>query len=94
VFKTLRQLLENLFGDGIARMLEGVGLSLVTTAVLLPLIVGALNLAASAFSGMGADILAIVALSGIGEALSIVGSAILTRFAMGSASVGLRKKTT
>lgn len=91
MFKNLRLLLEKLFGDSIARMLQGAGLSLATTAALLPLLTTALNLAASRLGGMPGDVLALVGLSGVGEALSIIGSAMLTRFAMGAASVGLKK---
>lgn len=91
MFKSLRLLLENLFGDSVARMLQGAGLSLATTAALLPLLTGALSLAASKLGGLPGDVLSLVGLSGVGEALSIIGSAMLTRFAMGAASVGIRK---
>lgn len=93
MLKWLSLFLKNLFGDGVARVLGGAGLSLVTGAVALPLITTALNGAASAIGGIGADVLNVALLFGFGEALSIMGTAMLTRVAMGASRVGIRKAT-
>lgn len=87
----LSTLLKNLFGDSIARVLGGAGLSLVSAAVLIPLVTTMLNEAASAMGGMPGDMLSIVALFGFGEAMSIIGSAMLTRLAIQSTSVGIKR---
>lgn len=93
MLKWLSILLKNLFGDGIARVLGGAGLSLVTGAVALPLITTALNAAASAIGGIGGDVLNVALLFGFGEALSIMGTAMLTRAAMGATRVGVKRAT-
>jgi Protein of unknown function (DUF2523). len=87
----LGNLLRELFGDSIARVLGGAGLSLTTAAVLIPLVTTALNQAADALAGVGGEILQLALLFGIGEAMSIVGSAVLTRMAMTAGSIGIRK---
>ncbi|MRT52439.1 DUF2523 domain-containing protein, partial [Xylella fastidiosa subsp. multiplex] len=45
-------------------------------------------------SGISADVLNIALLMGFGEALSIIGSAMLTRLALQSLHVGIVKATT
>lgn len=67
------------------------GLSLVSAAVLIPLVTGALDMAASAMSGVPGDMLSVINLFGFGEALSILGSAMLTRVTIASATVGVKK---
>lgn len=91
MLKWLSLLLKNLLGDGVGRVLSGAGLSLVTGAVALPLITTALNAAASAVGGIGGDVLNVALLFGFGEALSVMGTAMLTRAAMVSARVGLKR---
>lgn len=89
----LSVLLKNLFGEGVARVLGGAGLSLVTGAVALPLITTALNTAASKIGGIGGDVLSVALLFGFGEALSIMGTAMLTRAAMGATRAGIKRAT-
>jgi hypothetical protein len=91
MLKWLSVLLKNLFGDGVARLLGGAGLSLVTGAVALPLITTALNAASAAIGGIGADVLNVALLFGFGEAMSIIGTAMLTRAAMGATRVGIKR---
>jgi len=91
MLKWLSLLLKNLLGDGVARVLGGAGLSLVTGAVALPLITTALNTAVSAIGGIGGDVLGVALLFGFGEALSIMGTAMLTRAAMGATRVGIKR---
>lgn len=91
MFKALYALLKNLLGESFARVLSGAGLSLVSYAALTPLILAALNAAASAIAGVGGDILQLVALSGLSEALSAIGSAIMTRTAIAAASTGIKR---
>ena len=87
----LSNLLRELFGESIARALGGAGLALTTGAVMIPLVTTSLNAAASAIGGIGGDALQVVLLFGFGEALSIVGAAMLTRLAMGATRVGIKK---
>lgn len=87
----LSGLLKNLFGDSIARVLGGAGLSLVSAAVMIPLVTTLLNQAASAIGGVPGDLLSMIGLFGFGEAMSIIGSAMLTRLAIQSTSVGIKK---
>ena len=87
----LSGLLKNLFGESIARALGGAGISLVSAAVLLPLVTAALNAAASGLNGLPGDLLNVMLLCGLGECLSVVGSAMLTRVAMDAGKIGLKK---
>lgn len=87
----LSNLLKNLFGDSVARVLGGAGLSLVSAAVMIPLVTTLLNQAASALGGVSGDMLAVIGMFGFGEAISIMGSAMLTRLTIQSTSVGIKK---
>lgn len=91
MLKYLSQLLKNLLGDSFARVLTGAGLSLVTMAALVPLVTTSLNAAAGAVGGIGGDVLNVILLFGFGEALSVMGAAMLTRMSIQAASVGLKK---
>lgn len=91
MLKYLSQLLKNLLGDSLARVLGGAGLSLVSMAALVPLVTTALNAAASAVGGIGGDVLNVILLFGFGEAMSVMGAAMLTRMSIQAASVGLKK---
>ncbi|ALQ96912.1 hypothetical protein B398_05615 [Xylella fastidiosa 32] len=94
MFSWLAMLLRNILGQTVARGLVGAGLALVTTVLLIPLVTSALNLIVSKISGIPADVLNIALLMGFGEALSIIGSAMLTRLALQSLHVGIVKATT
>lgn len=87
----MKALLRNLFGDAIARMLSGAGLSVVSFAALLPVVQGALNMITSSVRGVPGDVASLALMSGFGECVSIIGSAVLTRMAISSAQVGLTK---
>lgn len=84
-------LMKNLFGESIARALGGAGISLVSAAIMLPFVTAALNGAAASIGGIPADILNVMLLAGVGEIMSITGSAMLTRVAMGAGKIGLKK---
>lgn len=87
----MKALLQALFGDWIARILSGAGLSVISYAAVVPVVLGALNLMASHISGLSADVASIALLGGFGEAASIVGSAVMARMAIVSASAGIGK---
>ena len=87
----IKLLLANLLGSFIARILTGAGLAITTGAVLMPVVTTALDAAAGAMGGMPGDMLAVLNLGGVGEALSIIGSAMLTRTAISAGKVGLKK---
>lgn len=93
MFSRLRALFAALFGEGIARMLSGAGLALTTGMVLTPMMTGGLQAAASAIGGVPADILNVALLGGLGSVMSIVGTAMVTRIAVSSATIGLKKAT-
>jgi hypothetical protein len=87
----LKALLRNLVGDSIATALLGGGLALVSYGALSVLLTGALDSAADAV-GLPGDMLNILLLGGLGQILSILGSAMLTRLAITSASLGIRRR--
>lgn len=87
----MKGLLKALFGDAIARMLSGAGMSVVSFAALLPLVQGALTLTVQHINSLPGDIAAIALLGGLGEAVSIIGSCILTRMAIVSMSTAITK---
>lgn len=87
----MKALLQSLFGDSIARMLGGAGLSVISMAALIPVVLTALNLVSSRINGIAGDLASLALLSGLGEGLSIIGSAIMARMAISSAGVGIGK---
>lgn len=87
----MKSLLQSLFGDAIARMLSGAGMSVVSFAAILPVVTAALNLCASSIGGLPSDVASLMLLSGAGECVSIIGSATLTRMAINAAQVGITK---
>lgn len=88
----LGMLLTTLLGTAGARVLTGLGLGLVTYAALTPAILMALNAARSAFGGITGSVLQLVLMSGIGEAVSTIGAAMLTRAAIDAGRVALARK--
>lgn len=89
----LASFFRELFGESIARALGGAGLTLASAALVLPLVTSLLNLAASKFGGIPSDILNISLLFGLGEMLSGLGAAMLTRTMMQSTNLGIKKAT-
>lgn len=91
MLKSLFLLLSDLLGTGFARVLTGAGLSMVSFAAITVAVTAGLSLAVSHVQGLTGDVAQIVRLLGVGEALSIIGSALLTRAAMSSAGIGFKK---
>lgn len=91
MLKWIFNALKALFGDFIARALTGAGLALVSYGALATLLTTTLNSAASSFSGIGGDMLSVLNLGGLGQILSILGSAMLTRVGIASATVGIKR---
>lgn len=87
----LGSLLASLLGTSVARMLTGAGLAIVTFAGMTPLVLSALNHAADLLEGVGGSVLQIMLMCGAGEALSMLGSAIMTRVAIDAGKVALTK---
>jgi hypothetical protein len=87
----MKALLNALVGNSLARVLSGAGLSVVSYAVVMPALLAALTLVANSLGGGVADVASIALLSGAGEGLSIVGSAMVARAAIQSAGVGVGK---
>jgi hypothetical protein len=84
-------LLSSLVGSAISRMLVGAGLAVATFAVLSPMVLSALNAAASSFSGIASATLQIMLISGLGSALTAIGSAMVARIAVEAAKVAVVK---
>lgn len=88
----LGALLAGLLGTAGARVLTGLGLGLVTYAAMTPVILSALNAVKSSTSGITSSVLQLMLLSGIGEAMSAIGAAMLTRAAIDAGRVALARK--
>lgn len=88
----LGALLASLLGTAGARILTGLGLGLTTFAVLTPAILLALNTARAMTAGITSSVLQLVLISGLGEAVSAIGAAMLTRAAIDAGRVALTKK--
>lgn len=73
----------------IARLLAGAGIALVTYSVLDDQVNGFLNYVRGFLSALPASVLDIMAMMGLGDALSIVGSALMTVAAIKAASMFL-----
>lgn len=85
-------MLSNLLGRSGATVLSSLGVGLFSFAAIGPLILGALNSAVALLGQIPSDLMQLVLLGGFGTSINIVGSAILTRIAISSASVGVMKK--
>lgn len=90
MLKWLYLILANMLGTSLARVLSGAALSLVSFAGLAPLVLSMLNGAANAVGGVPANVLNLALLSGIGVALSAIGSAVMTRVAIKAAMVSVQ----
>ena len=84
-------LLTKIVGRSGATMLLGSGLSVASYAAIATATTAALTSAVGFMGQMPAAMLQLVLLSGAGQALSIVGAALLTRAAIQAASLGLTK---
>jgi len=91
MLKSLFQFLSKLVGNGAARVLTGAGLSVASYAAIATACTAALTAAVNSFNGLGSDLANIVLLCGVGESISIIGAALLTRAAIQAANLGLTK---
>lgn len=87
----LASFLTSLLGNGIARLLTGAGLGLATGAALLPLVKAGLNLIVQKFNGIGADLANVLLMCGVGEAITIIGSGIVTKVMIDAGKVAVQK---
>lgn len=87
----LAAFLTSLLGNALARVLTGAGLGLITGAALLPLVKSALQLIITKFGGIAGDIASVMLLSGFGEALTMIGSAMVTKIGIDAAKVAVAK---
>lgn len=78
-------------GGLIARTLVGAGLTIVGYVAFIPLMEYGLDQVNNALAGMAADMLSVLMLGGLGEVLSVVGSAMLTRVSMLAGLAGLAR---
>lgn len=84
MLKSLFMFLEKLLGNSAARFLYGGGFALASYAAITTAVTGALNAAEGYIGGFGGDLLQIVLLAGVSDALTLIGVAILTRAAWNS----------
>lgn len=87
----LAAFLTQLLGNSLARVLTGAGLGLATGAALLPLVKGALNLITQKWSGISADLANVMLMAGAGEAITMIGSAIVTKIVIDAGKVAIQK---
>ncbi|CAO3300486.1 MULTISPECIES: DUF2523 domain-containing protein [Stenotrophomonas] len=87
----LAAFLVQLLGNSLARVLTGAGLGLATGAALLPLVKSALNLVVSYWGGISGDLANVLLLAGAGEAITIVGSAMVTKVVIDAGKVAVQK---
>lgn len=93
MLRSLFVFLRRLFGSGfLANLLAGAGLGLVSFGGLSLALNGALSLVVSYFAGVPGQVAGIVLLLGFGDALSIIGSALLVRAAIASAGVSIGRR--
>jgi len=89
--RSLFSFFRRLFGSGIATFLTGAGLSVASYTAIAAACTAALSAAVTSFDGLGSDVANIVLLCGVGQSISIIGAAMLTRAAIQSANVGVTK---
>lgn len=87
----LAAFLVQLLGNSLARVLTGAGLGLATGAAPLPLVKGALNLITQKWSGIAADLANVMLMAGAGEAITMIGSAIVTKVVIDAGKVAVQK---
>lgn len=84
MLRNLFSFLEKLLGNSAARFLFGGGFALASYAAITTAVTGALNATQGYIGGMGGDLLKIVLLAGVSDALTLIGAALLTRAAWNS----------
>jgi len=90
---SLRSLVNGSFRGMIGRALSGGGLALVSYGVLAVAITNALALLVNNLSAVPSEMFNFLLLSGVGDGISIIGAAILTRNAFDAKLLGLGKST-
>jgi hypothetical protein len=87
----LAPLLIWVLASAVARVFVALGIALFTYSGIIALVQGFLDSATGFIGGLPASVLALIGIAGIDQALSIIGSALLTRAAINAAkiSVGL-----
>lgn len=91
MLKSLTLTLSKLLGNSGARVLTGAGVGVISFATMVPLATGMLAAADAAMSGLPGDVAGLLGLAGFGPAMSMIGSAILTRVAIDSTALGIGK---
>lgn len=91
MLRSLKLFLKGLFGGVIANSLVGAGVGLISYGAITLAITTALGVVQSYVGGLTADVFGVVMLLGFGEALSMIGTALLIRAAIASAGIGLGK---
>lgn len=91
MFTVLQGLLGGLVGSLAPRVLVGGGLALALAVGLDTLVSSFLSQVVASIGGIPADTLQIMLLAGLGQALSILGGALLTRAALAAALAGVTK---
>lgn len=93
MLRSLFLFLRRILGSGfLANVLAGAGLGVVSYAGLSAAILAALSVVQTYFSGLPADMFGMVMLLGVGEALSMIGSALLVRAAIASAGISIGRR--
>lgn len=87
----LMKLLQWVFAGLIVRLLVGAGLTLFGYGAFVSLLNFALEQVNQALGGMAADALNVLLLGGLGDILSIIGSAMLTRVSLLAGIAGLAR---
>ncbi|WP_312967895.1 DUF2523 family protein [Acinetobacter gerneri] len=89
MYKLLSQLLEWLLKGSVKRALTGAGLGLASSASILIAVKAYINNFIAQSNSMGADVLALLSLSGVDIALSAIIGAIVFRLTVNSAKLSL-----
>lgn len=87
----LTKILFFVIGGLISRTLVGAGLTIVGYVAFVPLLENGLSMINSALAGMAADMFNVLMLGGLGEVLSVIGSALLTRISLLAGLAGLAR---
>lgn len=90
----LAQFLIALVGNSLARVLTGAGLGLATGASLLPLVKTALAKIPQYWGGIAGDVSNVMLMAGAGEAITMIGSAIVTKVVIDAGKVAVQKVAT
>ncbi|MBB3344513.1 DUF2523 domain-containing protein [Luteimonas sp. RC10] len=87
----LLKIMQWALGGLIARALFGAGMTFVSYVAFFPLVNMALDQINNALAGMASDMYRVLMLGGLGDVLSILGSAMLTRVSMMAGLAGLAR---